>query len=227
MSRYGAFRMFLAFAAAVPWAFAIPAAAADDKLRRKVARAQEVYEELFGARDADFPELLLDKAECVAVFPKVIKGALVWGGRHGRGIISCKGSHGWSAPAFFKISGGSWGLQIGGESTDLILFFLTGKSVQSLLKSKFTLGVDASVAAGPKGRSIEASTDLWMNAEIVSYSRSKGLFAGIALDGVRLAADRKANASYYGENLEAKEILLEGKVDRVPAEARRFMKTLP
>ncbi len=198
-----------------------------EKLARKVRRAEEVYEELLSARDRTVPERLLKKAECIAVFPNVIKGAIGWGGRHGRGVVSCRGRGGWSAPAFFQISGGSFGLQIGGESSDLVLFFLTEKSARSLLKSKSTLGADASVAAGPIGRTAEAGTDLRMNAEILAYSKAKGLFAGISLEGGRLAPDRKANAAYYGESLSARGILFEGRARRVPAEARSFQRALP
>lgn len=211
--------------------FVLPASAVlardPEKLERKVRRAEDVYRELVTAPDREVPKRLLEKAECIAVFPNVIKGAIGWGGRHGRGVISCRHGGGWSPPAFFQISGGSFGLQIGGQSTDFVLFFMTEDSTRSLIKSKATLGADASVAAGPVGRTAEAGTDLRMDAEILAYSKSKGIFAGISLEGGRLAPDPKSNAAYYGRYFTAREILFEGRAQKVPAEARSFQKALP
>jgi len=228
MTRQSPQRKLLAWALLL--AFLLPAAALArdaEKLERKVRRAEEVYEELLGAPDRTVPERLLERAECIAVFPNVIKGAIGWGGRHGRGVVSCRQDGDWSPPAFFQISGGSFGLQIGGQSTDFVLFFMTEDSARSLIKSKSTLGADASVAAGPLGRTAEASTDLRMDAQILAYSKSKGIFAGISLEGGRLAPDPKSNAAYYGELLSAREILFEGRVRKVPSEARSFQKALP
>ncbi len=216
----------MALAAWIAWG-AAPALAAPD-LPRKVERATEVVEELFDAPDREIPEELVEDAVCIAAIPGVIKGALGWGGRHGRGVISCrKGGGKWSPPAFVKISGGSLGFQIGAESTDLVLFLMTQRSIESLLESKFTLGGTASVAAGPVGRTAEASTDVRLNAEVYTYARSRGLFAGVALEGARLAPDQKSIQRYYGRRLWAEEILFEQKVPRLPPEAKAFRESLP
>lgn len=208
-------------------ASAVPSFAKPD-LPRKVERAQEVVEELFDAPDREIPEELIEDAVCIASIPGVIKGALGWGGRHGRGVISCRKDGGkWSPPAFVKISGGSLGFQIGAESTDLVLFLMTENSIESLLKSKFTLGGQASVSAGPVGRTAEASTDARLNAEVYTYARSRGLFAGVSLEGARLAADQKSISRYYGRRLWPEQILFEQDVPRVPKEAKAFRKALP
>ncbi len=201
---------------------------AEPDLPRKLERARRVVEELFNTPDREIPEDLLDGARCIAAIPGVIKGALGWGGRHGRGVISCRKDSGkWSPPAFVKISGGSLGFQIGAESTDLVLFLMTERSIESLLKSKFTLGGSVSIAAGPVGRTAEASTDARLNAEVYSYAKSRGLFAGISFEGARLAADQKSINRYYGRRLWAEQILFEHKVPKVPPEARAFVKALP
>src|SRR5262249_12699030 len=140
--------------------------------------------------DRSIPESVLNKAECIAVFPGVIKGGFIVGGRGGRGVASCRTTGGWSAPAFFNLGGGRFGLQIGVEATDFVFLFMNQNGMNSLLSSKFTLGGDASAAAGPVGREAGAETDLKMNAEILSYSRSKGLFAGLELKGVVVEPDR-------------------------------------
>lgn len=199
-----------------------------DRLQQKVERALEVYQELKATPDKGVPEALEEEARCIAIFPSVIKGAIGWGGRHGRGVILCKDEDDdWSAPAFFQISGGSVGFQIGAESTDLVLYFLTDRSVESLLESKFTLGGDIGVAAGPLGRSAEASTDLKMRAEILSYAKSRGLFAGVSLEGARVSADLKAIRAYYGQKLWAEEILYQRESFKVPSEAKALRRALP
>ncbi|HET7226714.1 MAG TPA: lipid-binding SYLF domain-containing protein [Candidatus Eisenbacteria bacterium] len=207
------------------------AAAADTqvgKLDERVRRATEVYRELLKEPDRSVPQALLDKARCVAVIPHVIKGAIGYGARYGRGVISCRDSSGvWSPPCFITLTGGSVGFQIGGESSDIVLFFMTDHGARSLIESKFTLGGKASVAAGPVGRSAEASTDVKLDAEIYSYAKSKGLFAGVSLEGARLAPDDKANAEYYGAPTSARALLFGHRAPKAPPEAREFLDALP
>ena len=208
-------------------------AAADDAAKEaadkgeKVDHAREVFEELIKTPDRGVPEELLKNCRAIAIFPHVIKAAVGVGGRHGKGIVVQRTSAGWSAPAFFSLTGGSWGLQIGAESADVVLFFMSDKSVASLLNSKFTLGAKAGVAAGPAGRTAEASTDLKLNSEIYSYARSKGLFAGISLEGARIAADNDDNAEYYGKAITAKQILIGGETPSLPESATRLRSVLP
>ncbi len=175
------------------------------------------------------PEALLKNCRCIAVIPHEIKGAFVYGARHGTGVMSCREARGkWSPPCFVGITGGSWGLQIGGESSDLVLFFMSERGARSLMtSSKVTLGGKASVAAGPFGRSGEASTDLKLNAEIYTYAKSKGLFAGLSIEGARLAADKKSNAQYYGQPVTVQQVLFEQRAPTVPEEAQEFRKALP
>lgn len=206
----------------------IAVAAADDKLDERVQRATEVYRELLHEPDHEVPEALLGRARCIAVIPHVIKGAIGYGARYGHGVISCRDASGnWSAPCFITLSGGSVGLQIGGESSDVVLFFMTDHGARSLISSKFTLGGKASVAAGPLGRSAEASTDVKLDAEIYSYAKSKGLFAGVSLEGARLAPDDKSNTRYYGGPVSAKALLFGEGAPNVPAGAHTFEDALP
>ena len=205
-----------------------PVLAEESKFDRKLEVAGEVYLELMGAPDRKVPQGLLENAICIAVIPNVYKGAFGWGGRHGNGVTSCRNADGiWSPPSFTEISGGSFGLQIGGEAVDLVLFFMNERGVLSLLGSKFTLGGDASVAAGPVGRTAEAGTDIKLKAEIYSYARSRGLFAGLSLEGSRLAPDNKANRKYYQQTVDAESILFDHRVPRRAASASRFTALLP
>jgi lipid-binding SYLF domain-containing protein len=205
------------------------AANEDTKLDQKLTDATAAYRELLSTPDRGVPEALLKDCKCITVIPHVLKGALVYGGRFGRGVMSCRNAVGtWSPPSFVTLTGGSWGLQIGGESSDLVLFFMSERGARSLMtSSKITLGGKASVAAGPFGRTGEASTDLKLDAEIYTYAKSKGLFAGLSLEGARLAADKKSNAQYYGQPTPVKELLFEHKAPRVPGEAEEFRKALP
>jgi len=196
-------------------------------LDEKVRLATEVYQELFEVPDREVPKELLKESNCIAIIPGVIKGAFGWGGRHGRGVLTCRSGEGWSAPIFVTLSGGSFGLQIGAQSTDIVLFIVNERSVRSLLKSKFTLGGDLSVAAGPVGRSAELGTDVRLRAEIYSYAKSRGLFAGISVEGARLAPHQKSIDKYYGERLWPDEILFGSKVPAVPAESQRLLDVLP
>jgi SH3 domain-containing YSC84-like protein 1 len=188
-------------------------------------KAARVFREIMSTPDKGIPQELLENAECVAVFPSVIKAGFIFGGRGGRGVASCRTAKGWSAPAFFNLGGGSFGLQIGAQSTDFVLLFMNKDGLNSLLSDKFTLGGDASVAAGPVGRQAGASTDLKLNAQILSYSRSKGLFAGLELKGVVISPDKDDMRDVYGEGVTAKEVLKENKVT-APVEVRAFPITL-
>lgn len=176
---------------------------------------EEVVESVLGIPEG-IPQDLLDKAECVAVIPGVKKFALGFGGSYGKGAMLCRSGNNfdgpWSAPAMMRLEGGSIGFQLGGSSTDYLLLVMNPGGVESLLTSKVKLGADAKVAAGPKGRSADAATDVLMSAEILSYSRSKGVFAGVSLEGSTLRQDNGANESLYGRELSAKEIILEGTV---------------
>lgn len=203
-------------------------AQAQRKQALKLENSRLVFEELFATPDRAIPEALADDSKCIAVLPHVVKGAFVWGGRHGNGVLSCRGEGGsWSPPAFIEISGGSFGFQIGGQSTDFVLFFMTERGARSLLSSKFTMGGDASVAAGPFGREALASTDIKLRAEIYSYARTRGLFAGVSLEGSRLAPDQKAIEKYYGEKIFPEKILFDHQVPQYPPEARNFVTALP
>jgi lipid-binding SYLF domain-containing protein len=201
---------------------------ADEELAERVQNATEAYSDLVKAPDKGVPKKLLDDCKCIAVIPHVVKGAFVVGGRHGKGIVSCRGKDGsWSPPAFLTVSGGSFGFQIGGSSTDVVMFLMSEKGARSLLKSEFTLGADASVAAGPVGRTAEAATDVRLDAEIYAYSRTKGLFAGVALDGASVNPDEDAVKEYYGESIPPETILFKHEVLKVPAEAKSFLQQLP
>jgi len=203
-------------------------AAADQDFAKKFYNAREAFTELMESPDRGVPERLLERTKCVAVIPSVIKGAFIWGGRHGRGVMSCRDEAGtWSPPMFVKISGGSVGFQAGGESTDLVLFFLTERGVRSLLDSKFVLGGDVGLAAGPLGRSAEATTDLRFKAEIYSYARSKGLYAGISIEGARLAPDYAWARGFYGERVWPDEVLFRHEVPRMTPDAQAFVDVLP
>jgi len=178
--------------------------------------------------DKSIPRDLLAKAKAIAVFPKVLNAAIGFGGRHGKGVVTVRGADGkWSPPALFDITGGSWGFQIGAQSTELVLFFMTDGSVKSLVESKFTLGGKAGLAAGPMGRSAEAATDIKLNAEIYSYAKSKGLFAGISLEGARMSADKSNNIHFYDADVSTQDILFNGKAAKVPESAQNFMAALP
>ena len=188
-------------------------------------KAAQVFHEIMTAPDDGIPQALLDRAECVAVFPSVIKAGFIVGGRGGRGVASCRTATGWSAPAFFNLGGGSFGLQIGAEATDFVMLFMTPSGMASLLSNEFTLGGDASVAAGPVGRQAGASTDLKLNAQILSYSRSKGLFAGLELKGVVIKPDEEDMRDVYGADVTAKDVLKDNKVT-APSSVHAFQQML-
>jgi lipid-binding SYLF domain-containing protein len=204
------------------------AAANSAKESERVKESGEVMKEILNIPD-DIPQDLLDKAECIVVLPSVKKGAFGVGGSYGRGVMICRsGEHytgPWGAPALYALEGVSIGFQLGGQATDFVLLVMNTKGAHSLLSSKVKLGADASAAAGPKGRTAEGATDVVMNAEILSYSRNKGLFAGISLEGSTLRSDGSANEKLYGRKLSAKEIIVEHKVG-VPASAHQLVSLL-
>jgi len=181
--------------------------------------------EIMDTPDKGIPKDLLGKAECVAVFPSVIKAGFIVGGRGGRGVASCRTARGWSAPAFFNLGGASIGLQIGAQSTDFVMLFMNTEGLNSLLSDEFTVGGDASVAAGPVGRETGAATDAKFNAQILSYSRSKGLFAGLELKGVVIKPDKDEMSHVYGGGATAREVLKDNKVT-APAGVQVFPTTL-
>jgi lipid-binding SYLF domain-containing protein len=187
----------------------------DEREEDRVRDAGVVIKEILNIPD-DIPQDLLDKAECVIILPSVKKGAFGVGASYGRGVMVCRGGEHytgpWGAPAMYALEGVSIGFQLGGQATDFVLLVMNPKGAESLLYSKVKLGADASAAAGPKGRTVEGATDIVMNAEILSYSRNKGLFAGISLEGSTLRSDGGANESLYGKKLTAKEIIRLGKV---------------
>ncbi len=198
------------------------------KQGKKISEAIAVYHELITTPDKDVPKQLLERCKCVAVLPGVLKAALGYGARHGSGVMACRTANGWSAPAFVNISGGSVGFQLGAESTDLVLFFMTDRGARSLVNgSRITLGGKASVAAGPFGRSGEADTNLELKSEIYSYARSKGLFAGFSIEGARLAPNPTDIENYYGRGVTYKQLLFGSGPAKKPAEAAAFATTLP
>ena len=191
------------------------------------AKAARVFDQIMGTREKSIPRDLLDRAEAVAVFPSVIKAGFILGGRGGRGVISRRVIGGWSAPAFFDLAGGSIGLQIGASSTDFVLLFMNENAVESLLGDKFEIGGEGSAAAGPVGRSASASTDVRLNAQILSYSRSRGAFAGLELKGVVIKPDNEDNHQVYG--MSARDILTGSdkiSMERMPEGVRVFPLTL-
>ncbi len=192
-----------------------------ENLQDRIDAAKLVLDQIMAAKDSSIPMNIMQQATCVAVVPGMIKGAFVFGGQYGQGVVTCRTGHGWSGPVFIRMAGGSWGLQIGGQSTDLVLVAVNERGFQDLLKSKFKIGGDASAAAGPVGRSSQASTDWKMNAELLSYSRNKGIFAGIDLDGTSVSQNYEDTELYYGQP-HSFESILKGSVD-VPEGAKPFV----
>jgi len=182
----------------------------------RIEAAANVMKEILDTPDKGIPRDLLNKADCVVIYPSVKKAAFIVGGSYGRGVVTCRRGAAfggaWSAPAMFALEGGSFGLQIGGQETDFVLLIMNESGARSILTSKVKLGADASAAAGPVGRDTSAETDVVMKAEILSYSRAQGLFAGVSLEGSTMRADDGANKALYGKELSAKEIVREGKV---------------
>ena len=192
----------------------------DDDVNR-TNKAAQVFKEIMNTPDQGIPQELLESAKCIAIIPGDVKFAFVFGGSYGRGLATCHTGHGWSAPMFVAVDGGSVGYQIGGSSTDIVMLFMNDHALQSLLSDKFKLGADASVAAGPVGRNASAGTDLKLNAEILSYSRTKGAFAGVSLNGAVVQADKSGDEAMYGHDVTRHDILA-GKV-AVPESAQALL----
>jgi lipid-binding SYLF domain-containing protein len=193
-------------------------AATTPELDGRIHEARQVLSEIMVSPDNSIPEELLAKCKAIAIYPNVLKGGFIIGARFGKGVVLAKDDAGkWSPVAFSTIGGGSWGLQIGGQMTDLIFVVMNERGLQGLLNTKFTLGADASVAAGPVGRGTQAATDLSLRAGILSYSRSRGLFGGVALDGSVVTQDNNSNTLYYGKPVTSTEILMGNAVTAQPS----------
>lgn len=195
----------------------------------RVVSAAVVLKEITNAPDKSIPQDLLDKSTCVAVIPGLKKGGFILGASYGKGLMSCRTDMGegpWSSPSMLLLEGGSFGLQIGVQSVDLVLVIMNLSGLESLLDSKFTLGGDASVAAGPVGRTAAAETDAWMSAKILAYSRSKGLFGGLVIKGGVIRPDNDANHVLYGKEIEPRNILLHRSSDPIPKDAKIFLNEL-
>lgn len=204
--------------AAVGLATTMTCTAEQDKkdTTERLDKAATVLHEVMAAPDKGIPDEVMDHAKCVAVVPHMIKGGFVFGAQGGRGVATCRTSHGWSAPAFFAITGGSWGLQIGVEGIDLVMIIQNEQGMKHLLANKFQVGADASAAAGPVGRHASAGTDWKMNAEILTYSRAKGAFAGLTLNGADVRPDEDSMKTVYGADVTFRSVL-NGEVPATPA----------
>jgi SH3 domain-containing YSC84-like protein 1 len=199
-------------------------AEADTKAAGRIEAAATVLSEIQSAPDKGIPEEVLGSAECVAVVPSLLNGGFVFGGRYGKGVASCRTPQGWSAPAFFTIGGGSFGLQIGGQASDLVMLIMNKGGMDNLLASQFKLGADASAAAGPVGRHAAADTDWKMRAQVLTYSRSRGLFAGLELSGAVVKQDKSSTREFYGHVVPFKKCLT-GEIE-APKGAYPFLNTL-
>jgi SH3 domain-containing YSC84-like protein 1 len=201
---------------------------AQKKEQERVANAGTVMQEILNIPD-DIPQSIIDKADCVVVLPSVLKFAFVFGGSYGRGVMTCRGGEDfkgpWGAPTMMALEGGSFGLQLGGQATDFVLLLMSPRSAKSILTSKVKLGGDISAAAGPVGRNASAETDVTFRAEILSYSRARGLFAGISLAGSTLRPDNEANKSLYGKQVSPQDIVFKGAVP-VPESAKVLLDAL-
>ncbi|MGA2021308.1 MAG: lipid-binding SYLF domain-containing protein [Candidatus Sulfotelmatobacter sp.] len=200
------------------------AADEEGKVADRVQAAADVLNDIQGAPDKGIPQEVLGSAECVAVVPSMLKGGFIVGAKYGRGLASCRTPKGWSAPAFFTLTGGSVGFQIGGQAVDLVMLIMNKDGMRHLLSSEFALGADASVAAGPVGRHAEGNTDWKMRAEVLTYSRARGLFAGVSLNGAQIKQDKDSTREFYGRMVPFKTSLT-GEIDP-PAGANAFLTSL-
>lgn len=229
MSEVNLRRMWRGLAAAVLFAFALGTTSVaqdkDDKnksdIDKRIEASAKVLDEIMGTPDKAIPDKIMNDAKCIAVIPSMVKIAVGFGGNHGKGVATCRTAHGWSAPAPVTITGGSWGLQLGGEAVDLVMVVTNDEGMQRLLSSKFKIGADASAAAGPVGRTTAADTDWKMKAEVLTWSRARGIFAGIDLNGAVLSQDKDETALLYGQP-ETFDTILNGKV-RPPAASAPFL----
>src|ERR1041385_804022 len=217
-------KIFIGFCVVVSLAISSFAAESKMKTADRVKAASTVLEEIESAPDQGIPEEVLGSAQCVAVVPTMIKGGFIVGARFGRGVASCRTPKGWSAPAFFTIKGGSFGLQIGAQAVDLVMLIMNDNGMKNLLSSQFKLGADASVAAGPVGRHAAADTDWKLKAQVLSYSRARGLFAGLALNGAVIEQDKGSTREFYGRMVPFKTALT-GTIP-APSNAYPFLNTL-
>jgi lipid-binding SYLF domain-containing protein len=210
------------------WSSIASAKDKDEKENDRIQNAATVLKEILDVPD-DIPQDLLDKARCVIVFPSVVKAAFLVGGSYGRGVMVCRSGQDftgpWGAPVMMALEGGSFGLQIGGQATDFVILVMNARGANSLLHSKVKLGADASIAAGPKGRTAEAATDVTFRAEMLSYSRARGVFVGVSLEGSTIRPDEEANRRLYGKDVSAATVITESRVEAPPA-ARGLIATL-
>jgi lipid-binding SYLF domain-containing protein len=204
--------------------YAVDEPAKESKANDRVQAAADVLNAIQSAPDSGVPNEILSRADCVAVVPSMLKGGFVVGGKYGRGLASCRTPKGWSAPAFFTVKGGSFGFQIGGQAVDLVMLIMNNEGMQRLLSSQFALGADASVAAGPVGRHAEGNTDWKMRAQVLTYSRARGVFAGVSLNGAVVKQDKDSTRDFYGHMVTFKAALT-GEVDPPPA-ANPFLSSL-
>jgi lipid-binding SYLF domain-containing protein len=204
--------------------FAAEESTKESKATDRVQAAGDVLNEIESAPDSGIPAEILSRSECVAVVPSMLKGGFIVGAKYGRGVASCRTAKGWSAPAFFMVTGGSVGFQIGGQAVDLVMLIMNNDGMQHLLSSQFALGADASVAAGPVGRHAEGNTDWKMRAQVLTYSRARGIFAGVSLNGAVVKQDKNSTREFYGHMVTFKAALT-GEVDP-PAGANPFLSSL-
>lgn len=219
-------KLFGLIALAAMVLLAVPVRAADDagKIDSRLDAAKNVIDQIMAVPDKSIPNQIADKAVCVGVVPGMVKGAFIFGADYGQGMVTCRTAHGWSGPVFFRMAGGSWGLQIGGQSTDLVLVAMNQQGFQDLLNSKFKIGAGVAAAAGPVGRNAQASTDLSMRSELLTWSRSRGAFAGIDLNGVSVTQNKQdTDALYHGDH--AYREILSGAVP-APASAKGFLESV-
>ena len=200
------------------------AADEETKVAERVDAAAQVLNDIQGAPDKGIPQEVLGSAECVAVVPSMLKGGFIVGAKYGRGLASCRTEKGWSAPAFFTLTGGSVGFQIGGQAVDLVMLIMNKDGMKHLLSSEFALGADASVAAGPVGRHAEGNTDWKMRAEVLTYSRARGLFAGVSLNGAQIKQDKDSTREFYGRMVPFRTSLI-GEIEPPPG-ANAFLTSL-
>lgn len=221
--------------AAIAIAFVLAASPASPRAQEEAPDTNEssriresitVLNEVMAVRDASIPESIIRKAEGIAIFPSTVKAGFIFGGMRGRGILSARTADGWSPPTFMTLTGGSFGLQIGGQATDIVLVIMNRRGLEHFVRNQFKFGADASVAAGPVGRDAQANTDLQLLAEILSYSRARGLFAGVTINGSTVRADRDANQRFYGRRLDGPQLVLEGAEVEAPTPVPEWIQTL-
>jgi lipid-binding SYLF domain-containing protein len=217
-------KKFIAFLSVVSLATFSWAGTAKEDSAERLQKSSEVLTQIANAPDKGIPEEVLGKAKCIAIVPHLVKGGFVFGGKHGRGVATCRTADGWSAPAFISVGGGSWGLQIGVEGVDLIMLIMNDKGMQQLLSSKFQVSGEGSAAAGPVGRHASAGTDWKLDTQMLTYSRSKGAFAGLTLEGAVIQQDSDSTTAVYGRDVAFKNVLL-GKVP-TPEMAKPFVQSV-